>query len=301
MHFNPVPAPSPLGNTIHVPKSYLYNAEQQLQVIQYIPHTAPLHKSLASLPKERARTIGLALGHWLRSFHSWTDAPAQHELRETVRQNTHALSLKHNVIWTQATAALRLLSSQGEIMLSPPDEAEWDAARARAAHQISHPPRAEAGIVHGDFWAGNVLVSVDDEESRDPDLHVIDFEFCHAAPSRATDLGQFIGDLAERGWISPQVEDVAAEVARGFVEGYGEMGEELRWRTAVGVGVHVVNWWSRGPAGRRDQSDEVRRRGVKLVEQGLRWVRGGWEKDASAFEGTLLWPLVESVEVRWEE
>jgi hypothetical protein len=53
----------------------------------------------------------------------------------------------------------------------------------------------------------------------------------------------------------------------------------MKWATAVGVGVHVVNWWSRGPPGRTDVDAATRRRGVELVRRGVGWVKGAMERD----------------------
>ena len=124
-------------------------------------------------------------------------------------------------------------------------------------------------------------------------LHVIDFEFARRA-CRSTDVGQFIGDLIEQCTVNPALQPLAEETIRGFVGGYGEMEDEMRWRTTIYVGVYVVNWWSRGPPGRKDQSDEIRGRAVELVKQGLEWVRAGWSKDAAAFLDTPLQALFES-------
>lgn len=123
-------------------------------------------------------------------------------------------------------------------------------------------------------------------------MHIIDFEFAHPS-SRATDLGQFIGDLVERSAIDLALRSVAAKMIRGFVAGYGEIDAEMKWKVAMYVGVHVVNWWSRGPAEREDQSEEARGRGVQLAKLGLSWMRAGWEMDEAVFVDTLLQPVFE--------
>ena len=124
-------------------------------------------------------------------------------------------------------------------------------------------------------------------------MHVIDFEFAHRA-CRATDVGQFIGDLIERCTVDLALQPAAEETIRGFVGGYGNMDDEMMWRTVIYIGVYVVNWWSRGPPGREDQSDEVRDRGVELVKQGLEWVRAGRDRDAAASLKTPLRVLWDS-------
>ena len=83
---------------------------------------------------------------------------------------------------------------------------------------------------------------------------------------------------------------------RGFAGGYGEVLSELRWKVAVYVGLHVMNWWSRGPLGRIDQDEQIRKRGVQLARQGLEWVRAGWEKDGTVFADTLLQSVFERVD-----
>lgn len=115
-------------------------------------------------------------------------------------------------------------------------------------------------------------------------LHVIDFEFSHLSPP-STDLAQFLGSLLELHYISPSPHPSTLPLLTAFLAGYGPLSEELKWRTAIYVGAYVVNWWSRGPPGRRDKDDETRGRAVELVKRGVGWVRGGWERDERVFAG----------------
>lgn len=125
-----------------------------------------------------------------------------------------------------------------------------------------------------------------------PGLHIIDFEFSHLA-SLATDLGQFLGDLCERCYIAAVSTSSIRSLVAGFLAGYGSIGEHLRWEIAIYVGVYVVNWWSRGPPGRVDVSNEARGRGLQLLKQGVKFVRGGLDRDCSMFLDTPVAPLFE--------
>lgn len=319
--FTPPPHPTQPGLTIKTPKSYWYDEAEKLQVIQHIPSTAPLSHALRTLNTHQAYTVGHALGHWLRSFHTHTSSATSQKLNEEISQNEEVVRLKYKLTWEQGSSALHLLSSYGLLTINEEQSAAWDAAKGRAEEEMQISDSTNVGVVHGDFWAGKYVFSSsvslggllfhfplwtwllrasEETSAHDAsvlvpidmlkdglDLHVIDFEFAHSA-CRSTDVGQCIGDLIERCTVSPALQPLAEETIRGFVGGYGEMDDEMRWRTTIYVGVYVVNWWSRGPPGRKDQSDEIRGRAVELVKQGLEWVRAGWSKDAAAFLNTPL-------------
>ncbi|KAF1970634.1 hypothetical protein BU23DRAFT_600769 [Bimuria novae-zelandiae CBS 107.79] len=285
---------SPPGHSslsVKVPELYLYNEREKLQVIQRIPSTLPLHQTLHTLPAEHARAIGGALGHWISAFHS---LPHQSRLTEKLAQNKKARALKHYLTWTQGTQVLDMLEAQVGLCIGEGERRAWEAAKGCAEAKLENEcENNNKDMVHGDFWAGNILIPTSPSPSRP--IYVIDFEATHLS-SLATDLAQFIGDLLERYHIHPSstVQASTTELIRGFVAGYGEMSEELRWKIAIYVGVHVVNWWSRGPPGRWDVDAATRERGVELVRKGVGWVRGGWEKDRGAFADGPLGVLFEN-------
>lgn len=93
-----------------------------------------------------------------------------------------------------------------------------------------------------------------------------------------------IGDLIERNHFHDL--DSALWILDGFLEGYGEMSEELAFRTAIHAGIHLICFYTRRPPkgpvkGTKEQSEGAMRIGLEFVLK-------GWEKDRKWFEGGVL-------------
>ncbi|KAJ4355584.1 uncharacterized protein N0V89_003604 [Didymosphaeria variabile] len=282
-------APSNQAVAVKTPKLYHYDERERVLGIQYIPDTRSLHECLDRLSKEQAERMGHALGTWLSAFHAWMDTPEQSGLKAQLKQNKKEVELKWKLTWGQGTEVLDRLGD----VVDEEDRRMWDAACLTAWEDLGK--EEKKGLVHGDFWAGNILVAntlAAEGSTGELHLHIIDFEFSHFA-SRATDLGQFLGDLCERYYIHASPPFSILRVIVGFLTGHGPISEELKWRTAVYVGVHMVNWWSRGPPGRKDADESKRERGLGLVRTGVEFVKGGQEQDRRVFLDTPIAPLFE--------
>jgi hypothetical protein len=110
-------------------------------------------------------------------------------------------------------------------------------------------------------------------------LFIIDWELSQLS-SIAFDLGQMFAELFEL----KHFKDIDAGVwlIESFMVGYGKIDEEMAFKTAIHVGVHLVYWGSTVQGwGTKDQVEAV-------VEVGRDWVVQGWEKNGRFFEGTVL-------------
>ncbi|KAL5386800.1 hypothetical protein PMIN04_004493 [Paraphaeosphaeria minitans] len=271
---------------VKVPKLYLYDEEARVLVIQYISSTIALHTALNYLSIAEADRVGRALGTWLLRVHVWCEEREHAELKEMLGGNEEEVELKWKLTWGQVTEVLDRL---GDVVGKDEREA-WDAAKDRAWEEKQMRRRLRTGVVHGDFWAGNILIPTPfpvPDQTKSLQLHVIDFEFSHLAPL-STDLASFLGSLLERHYISATPLPSIKTLLTAFLAGYGPCSEDMKRRTLFQTGVFVVNWWSRGPPGRKDVDAETRRRGTELVRMGVRWVKGGWESDHTVVRGTAL-------------
>jgi thiamine kinase-like enzyme len=116
-------------------------------------------------------------------------------------------------------------------------------------------------------------------EQSETTLFVIDWELCQIG-SRALDLGQMIAELYETKLFKNV--DCGVWVIEGLLEGYGLLSEEMAFRTAIHVGVHLVVWGSRVAGwGSQEQVEEVVQVGKDLIVQ-------GWNKNRAWFEGNAL-------------
>ncbi|KAL6879291.1 kinase-like domain-containing protein [Trichoderma novae-zelandiae] len=280
---------------VTAPRCYMFDRDTHTQVHQDFPHTTDLTTLLQSpkgdqiLPGSSSQAVGYALGSWLRFFHNWTSEPAQAELRRRVGSNEGMRRLK----------CLITYDSFIEILARHPETLEGyretlEAVRSAMKYEFERGPTESdeiRGLIHGDFWTGNVLLPdrpwQGTQPAQDPnELFVIDWEnvqFGH----RAVDIGGMLADLYERSHFK----DVAVSIPlmRGFVEGYGPLSEELAFGTAVHAGVHLICWYYR-----RDRSAPLPYPLPKFLDAlalGRDFVVRGWAKDREWFEGSVLAPL----------
>ncbi|EPE02292.1 phosphotransferase enzyme family protein [Ophiostoma piceae UAMH 11346] len=281
--------------TARAPELLWFNRETNTQVLQDFADAIDLKASLLASAADKqhplssqkaAHSVGYALGEWLHSFHAWTAAPEQVSLRDTVAANEPMRKLKHQITYD---ALVRIVS--------PFDVAENDLAvlkevQASAVVDFQRLPHiadsSHWGIIHGDFWSGNVLLPSD---LKDPRLFVVDWEFAQYG-HRAYDVGQLIGDLLERDHFRGA--KAALDILAGFSEGYGlpslsKKDRDLLYRTAIHAGVHLIcSMIRRAPSGplpgTQEQVGEAIRLGVNLIVR-------GWTKDEEWFKSSVFKPL----------
>lgn len=114
-------------------------------------------------------------------------------------------------------------------------------------------------------------------------IFIIDWEFAQFG-HRSYDLGQIVGDLFERKMYNKL--DTALDAMKGVIAGYGELTEDMAFRTAIYVGVHLISWYNRRPRkGPRVASTEAIVAGLTV---GRDFVVKGWERDRLFFESSVL-------------
>lgn len=108
---------------------------------------------------------------------------------------------------------------------------------------------------------------------------IIDWEMSQLAIP-AFDLGQMIAESYELEHFKGY--DAGIWLIEGFIEGYGEMSEEMKWKTVIHAGTHLVCWGSRVAGWGSEEQVEA------VVKVGRNWIVGGWEENRSAFQGMVL-------------
>jgi hypothetical protein len=115
-------------------------------------------------------------------------------------------------------------------------------------HGLDYDERLDAlptTLCHHDFHPNNIL---------DSGL-VIDWAFCGIGPV-GSDAGVLVGDGLADGWFSPEeVDSVVDAVWRGYSEGLGEAGDDVR-RGFV-EGIRRLRWLVRGDSPQRDATLEL--------------------------------------------
>ncbi|KIN08845.1 hypothetical protein OIDMADRAFT_111115 [Oidiodendron maius Zn] len=233
------------------------------------------------LPSPSTATIGRHLGLWLRSFHTWASAPEQAALRAQMWQNDPMRKIKYLFTYD---SVLKVLENYPELLEG--HEKTLDTILDAMAKEFERPSTEEGdgyGLLHGDFWSGNAGWSEPALADRTNELFVIDWEFSQFG-HRSCDLGQIVGDLYERKIYNNL--DTAISTMEGVIDGYGALSDEMVFRTAIYVGVHLISWYNRRPRkGPRVAPPEVIVAGLTI---GRDFMVKGWEKDRAFFQGSGL-------------
>lgn len=150
-------ATSPTFNTsttaTKTPRLYYYNTETRIQILEDFINTDGLHKFVSAGPDSFLQgEIGLHLGSWLRSFHTWSSSPEQAPIRTEMWRNDSKRILKYSYTYD---SFLRVLRNYPDILQGC--EQTLECVRNSMAAEVEKPSTEETahwGLIHGDFWSG---------------------------------------------------------------------------------------------------------------------------------------------------
>jgi hypothetical protein len=74
-------------------------------------------------------------------------------------------------------------------------------------------------------------------------------------------------------------------VMEAIVRGYGVLSDDMAFRTAIYVGVHLIDWYHRRPRSAPPVAPEVITAGLRI---GRDFICNGWARDKQFFESTAL-------------
>lgn len=312
-HFSPLTDPS---IQIKVPRLHLLDQASSIQILEDFVDTTGLKSMLLSaegsnLLPSSLEAIGFALGSWVQAFHMWAVAPEQAALRAQMWQNDPMRKTKYLFTYH---AFLKVLETHPEVLEGHRDILEK--IRDTISKEYERPSTEEdedLGLIHGDFWSGkyvlslelpyiyvymwdfgsnevNISILVPATPWREPPLSgisnklfIIDWEFAQFG-HRSNDIGQIIGDLYERKLYSNA--ETVTPVMEGVIRGYGKLSDQMAFRVAIYVGVHLIGWYNRRPRiGPRVVPSHVILEGLTI---GRDFIIKGWEKDRKYFEDSAL-------------
>ncbi|KAK3301603.1 kinase-like domain-containing protein [Chaetomium strumarium] len=278
----PLPPPQPTATdqtspfTVRAPRLHHFSATTNTQVQEYLPNALSLkdyalkHFSASAAPAAAASRkplcleLGRSLGGWLRDFHQ----RASSLLRDVVSANEPMQQLKHYVNYgTLVDTVANFPSILGDA------KETFEKIREVTAQELQGP---DLGVIHGDFWTGNALLS--DEpltEGAKTTVFIVDWEMCQLGVA-PVDLGQMIAELYELSLFKGT--DEGKWLIEGFAAGYGHVDDQFAFRTALHVGTHLVAWGSRVPGwGSEMQVQQV-------VGLGKEVILHAWHQDRAWFE-----------------
>ncbi|KAI0975548.1 kinase-like domain-containing protein [Xylaria arbuscula] len=285
---------------VKAPRLYLFIREKNIQVLEDFPATEDLKSVFVSpdrdkiLTRQEATSLGHDIGVWLRSFHDWSMSP--NARLKGFRDNEPMRKLKYAITYDSYLRVLEnsfpdILEGHRSILQQVKEVATKEFERSSTVEDADK----DWGLIHGDFWTGNVLVPNDLSSlaSQSPDeskLFIIDWEFTQYG-HRSYDIGQMIGDIYER-WHFWKAEG-AIPAINGFIRGYGQLEDnDLAFRIAIHAGVQLIGWYTRRApnAPLRFPPAQVR----DAMRIGRDWIEKGWQKDIRYFEDTPLASLFSS-------
>ncbi|KAJ5162553.1 Aminoglycoside phosphotransferase [Penicillium coprophilum] len=251
------------------PRLLDFNRATDTQVVEDLPNSIDLKNFLLSevshnLSESSGRDLGSALGSWLRSFHLWT---AEKQLTKELGTNQEMKNLK---FWVNYTLLINTIEDFPDILGE--DRDIFEKVRDLAAAELERQTYDDGyGIIHGDFWTGNVLLpNVPPTHQSETTVFIADWEMSQIG-SRALDLGQMIAELYETKLFKNL--DGGLWMIQGFLKGYGHLDDEMAFRTVIHIGVHLICFGSRVPGwGTEKQIEEVVKVGRDLIVH-------GWRKD----------------------
>lgn len=299
---------------VRPPLVYLYDAKSSIQIQEDFSDTDGLRPLMFSANAHELipspTTVGHYLGDWLRTFHKWALEPEQVTLRAQMWLNDGMRKTKYDFTYN---TVLDVFGNYPELMLGR-EETLKNFTKFITA-ELERPSSAAGdgyGLLHADFWSGKYvsnpvlpskhkafLTNLCDSSILIPsagwkhagEIFIIDWEFAQYG-HRSCDLGQLIGDLYERKVYSNLDTAICMSVMEGVIHGYGSLDNDMAFRTAIYVGVHLISWYNRRPRkGPRVASPEVIVAGLTI---GRDFIVKGWEKDRTFFQGTLLSSLFPS-------
>lgn len=267
--------------TVQAPRLYHFDSASNTQIMENLPDSVDLKTWLLSeeggksVSERAAKDIGRALGSWLESLHAWGVQEQQSALRETVSRNKLMQGIKHVFNYQQLVKMVDkhpgILESAREVF----KQVEAYAATESTPPSPSGINESDWGLIHGDFWTGNVLIC-------GSDLFVVDWEMGQLGPY-ALDLGQMLAEIFE----AKHFRDVEAAmwVMHGIIENYASLHRDLAFRTAMHMGVHLVCWSSVPGWGTQEQVEDAIRVGRDMIVK-------AWQRDEDWFlQGRILKPM----------
>ncbi|GBE77663.1 predicted protein [Sparassis crispa] len=219
-----------------------------------------------------AREIGEALGVFIGRLHS--RGASDRDFLDTFQGNVDGR--KTSAFVTYGRLVSTFTTDQLPMLSDPPfelPEGRLEAISAVATKTINGMLTTDETVVMGDFWPGNVLVSLrrdDGDEAAVERIYVVDWEM--TKPGLAgLDVGQFCAELLLICRFNPWGEDAASAVMASFLQAYRGVYpvDLLGAKTAlVHIGAHLIAWTPRIPWGTKEKIREVVQEGVAYLVDG---------------------------------
>ncbi|KAI9682237.1 MAG: hypothetical protein M1817_000291 [Caeruleum heppii] len=256
--------------TVRCPRALHEFPQDHVHVLEYLPESSDLKALLcqSDCNEAFAQGVGSALGSWAKQFHCWGLHSDQAELRQRLNKNDQARELKYRI-------------NCGRLQSTIEEFPALLGAHAQLFQAVSHKMKEIAddrdnGIIHGDFWTGNILfrkswfevaasmTGADGVLAPTQSVFVLDWEICQVS-SFVFDLGQMLAEMYCL-WHFRRSRS-SRVILESFLSGYGAIEERSALDILIVCGVHLIVWPWRVPGwGNAAQMEECITFGRELVD-----------------------------------
>ncbi|KAL1732093.1 kinase-like domain-containing protein [Schizophyllum commune] len=256
----------PTDSLVTVSAVHLFDDENHVLIMDDCGESSVTLKALIrekNISTLVAECIGRALGEFLALVHS-RGAKQSQEFLGLFASNEQARSIS---AWaTYGRARETLDGSAGIAVLADPpldvEKEKLDKVGAIASEVIERLKHTEDKFVMGDFWPGNVLVTLDGEEIMS--IQVVDWELAKTGIPEL-DVGQFLAEMYLICRFDLEARRVASATARAFLGAYRGL-HAVDPRTAtIHCGVHLIAWTPRVSWGGKETTKQVVMEGVDMM------------------------------------
>lgn len=266
-----------VGSGVRLPSVLRYDEGAHVLVLEDVGNVPTLKVWLSdSVPVAQCHSIGNLLGCFLAKVHNLhVKYPS---IMDDFESNTTAKQLSALVYFGNLPARAANYGFNDDFITTAAEAAQREVLEAKEV------------LTLGDFWTGNVLVSPlmrPNAQSPGLQLFLVDLEF--AKPGTiAFDIGQMAAEMyclaryrnRERGQA----------LLESFLQGYklGKPNQIDVAKVAIRVGAHLVVI---GPSAWGQQVGE--QESQRLVEEGIKLIKAGWERDVDILRQSMLACLLE--------
>lgn len=261
--------------TVTTPRAFEYFPPTNTSVIQHIGNSTTIKAALLeeSIPLTIANTLGRALARYSLELYSWSRDSSQAALRNKVSAVEWSKEISFAVTYGHILQVADLYPS----ILNP----HRDAMKKlfERAKKDYFEENEEWGMIHGDYWTGNVLVPKSfPEEGAQVKMYILDWEVTKISLP-CFDIGQMLAEL----YLPVLFNDKLA--GQAIIDGLCEelMGSEymeidgFREGVAAHFGVHLLVWpykmgWD------KERLEECLKLGGEFIQRSvdvdLEWLKG---------------------------
>lgn len=259
---------------VRIPAVLSFDQKNHLLIIQDAGDLPSLKSWLqADSPQDQITAISSALGAFLADVHN--TASQDSDLRQAFNTNTVARNLSSSVYFGNLPAAAKKYGHNSQFIV--------EAAKAAEAQVLD----ADEVWTLGDFWPGNVLVSVPNEHTE-LSMTLVDFEL--AKPGTAAfDIGQMGAEMlclarfrdSERNRLLLLEEFFRCYKAR-------RQGSVDAAEVAIRIGAHLFTMMPKAWTAEAGE-EKVK----KLLREGFDLLKMGWENDEAALKNSIVRELMD--------